>query len=171
MIYSKTPNIQLKNCVRCYSSNLTEADAKMQFGKYPIYGATGIIAYSENYQINSNAILIIKDGASIGRVHFTREKASVIGTLNYLLANENVSLEYIFYCLKYFNFSKFKVGSGIPHIYFRDYGEAMIYCPSYDEQVKSSSLLVSLEEKLLIEIKILKILQEQKQYLLACLFI
>jgi type I restriction enzyme S subunit len=143
----------------------------MQYGKYPIYGATGIIAYSEKYQIKTNAILIIKDGASIGRVQFVREKASIIGTLNYLLANENVSLEYIFYCLKYFNFSKFKVGSGIPHIYFRDYGEAMIYCPSYDEQVKVSTLLVSLEGKFLIEMEILKKMQVQKQYLLGYLFI
>jgi type I restriction enzyme S subunit len=68
-------------------------------GVYPVYGATGIIAHTTEYEINKDAILIIKDGASVGRVQYAKEKFSVIGTLNYLMPKDNISLKYFYYYL------------------------------------------------------------------------
>src|SRR5690606_29629276 len=113
LILSQSPNVKLKNCVSGYSSSLTEADVINGNGIYPAYGANGIISFIDNYQIDSDSILIIKDGAGVGKVQFARGKLSVIGTLNYLIAKSGTNLKYIFYSLKFFNFEKYKVGSEI----------------------------------------------------------
>lgn len=139
-------------------------------GIYPVYGATGIISFIPTYQIDEDAILIIKDGSGVGKVHYGQNKFSVIGTLNYLTSKPEISLRYIFYCLKSFNFKKYKVGSGIPHIYFKDYGESFIYCPSPDEQCAVANSLQCVDEKINIEKKLLQQIQMQKKYLLQKLF-
>jgi len=91
--------------------------------------------------------------------------------LNYLTVKPDVNLKYIFFCLKFFNFEKYKVGSGIPHIYFKDYGESLIFCPSLDEQGNIEKLLSSLDEKINIEKTLLKKYEIQKKNLLQNLFI
>jgi len=73
--------------------------------------------------------------------------------------------------MKFFKFEKYKVGSGIPHIYFKDYGESTIFCPSSEEQDKIEKLLSNIDEKISIEKKSLQKYEIQKKYLLQKLFI
>jgi type I restriction enzyme S subunit len=150
---------------------LTETDVISEKGIYPAFGATGIISFTKDYQIDMDAILIIKDGSGIGKVQYGTGRFSVIGTLNYLTAKSGINLRYVFFCLRYFNFKKYKVGSGIPHIYFKDYGEAFISCPSFKEQTKIESILSSINEKINIERTLLLKYEVQKRYLLQNLFI
>ena len=171
LILNQVPNKKINNCVSSYSSSLTESDVIDKNGIYPVYGATGIIAFTENPQINEDAILIIKDGSGVGKVQYASDKFSVIGTLNYLTVKLDVNLKYIFFCLKYFNFEKYKVGSGIPHIYFKDYGETFIYCPPLEEQNKIESLLSSIDSKINIETQYIKELKEQKTFLFQQMFV
>ncbi|PKR30021.1 hypothetical protein CWH99_04120 [Elizabethkingia anophelis] len=171
LILSQSPNIKLKDCVSCYSSALTESTVMNENGIYPVYGANGIISFIDNYQIDSDSILIIKDGAGVGKVQFARGKLSVIGTLNYFIAKSGTNLKYIFYSLKFFTFEKYKVGSGIPHIYFKDYGESLIFCPSFDEQRNIEQLLSSIDEKINIQKILLQKYELQKKHLLQNLFI
>lgn len=131
----------------------------------------GIISFTSKYQINEDAILIIKDGSGVGKVQYAADKFSVIGTLNYLVAKPEISLQYIFYCLKFFNFKKYKVGSSIPHIYFKDYGKSFIYCPTFDKQQQIEQFLSSINEKIDVEKFILKKYKMQKKHLLQNIFI
>jgi type I restriction enzyme S subunit len=131
----------------------------------------GVIAYSPLYTVDEDSILVIKDGASVGRVQYVTGKYSVISTLNYLTAKNGFSLRYIYYLLRCFNFDKHKVGSGIPHIYFKDYGNELIYCPPIKEQNKIARTLSLVEEKLYLE-KIVQInYSREKEYLFRNLFI
>ncbi len=171
LILNQVPNKKINNCVSCHSSSLTESDVIDKNGIYPVYGATGVISFTENSQINEDAILIIKDGSGVGKVQYASDKFSVIGTLNYLTVKPDVNLKYIFFCLKFFNFEKYKVGSGIPHIYFKDYGESLIFCPSLDEQGNIEKLLSSLDERINLEKTLLKKYEIQKKNLLKNLFI
>jgi len=170
-IRKEVMNIQLKNCLNCHSSTLMESAVIEKKGTYPVYGATGIIAYTPSYEIDKESILIIKDGASVGKVQYAKDKYSVIGTLNYLTPKENVSLKYFYYYLQTFNFEKYKVGSGIPHIYFKNYGDEYIYCPPIETQTKIANFLSAIAEKLETEKQLLKKYTEQKKYLLANMFI
>ena len=171
LIMNNKPTTKIKDCLVCHSSTLSESEIVNDSGIFCVYGATGIIAYTSQYQIDQNSILIIKDGSGVGRVQYANGKYSTIGTLNSLTAKNNVCLKYLFYFLSIFNFEKFIVGSEIPHIYFKDYGEAVFYCPSYDEQQKTANVLTTITDKVEIEKQMLQKMKEQKQYLLSNLFI
>ena len=87
------------------------------------------------------------------------------------MVTEGYSLQYLYYMLKVFNFEPYKTGMAIPHIYFKDYGKAKIFCPSYTEQLKYARLLSAIDNKLSAEQSILTDLSLQKQYLLRQMFI
>ena len=163
------PNIRLSECLECGSSTLQESDV-CENGTYPVYGANGIVGYLDNYNTEKEAVYI-KDGSGVGTVSYVTGKCSATGTLNTLQAKEGYSLQYLYYMLKVFNFEPYKTGMAIPHIYFKDYGKAKIFCPSYTEQLKYARLLSAIDNKLSAEQRILTDLSLQKQYLLRQMFI
>ena len=164
------PNIRLSECLECSSSTLQESDVA-EVGEYPVYGANGIVGYLDTYNTTDEAIYIIKDGSGVGSVSYVKGKCSATGTLNILQAKEDFSLRYLYFILKVFNFEPYKTGMAIPHIYFKDYGRAKIYCPSYVFQSKYANMLSMIEQKVLAEQQMLTNLYSQKLYLLRQMFI
>ena len=164
------PNVRLSECLVCKSSTLQESDVYEQ-GTYPVYGANGIVGYLDNYNTEGEAVYIIKDGSGVGTVSYVTGKCSATGTLNTLQAKEGYFLQYLYYLLKVFNFEPYKTGMAIPHIYFKDYGKAKFFCPSYTEQLRYARLLSAIDNKLSIEQNILTGLTLQKQCLLRQMFI
>lgn len=165
-----TPNTKIADCLNCHSSILQENQVKSE-GKYKVYGANGICGYSDNPAILEDAILIVKDGSSVGNVSYASGEYSVIGTSNYLTAKSGYSLKYLYYCLMVFNFIPYRTGMAIPHIYFKDYGKALFYCPSLDKQVQIASLLSAIECKIAADKSIADFYQQQKRFLLQSMFI
>lgn len=170
IVHSNKPNIRLSECLECKSSTLQESEVCEQ-GTYPVYGANGIVGYLDNYNTEGEAVYIIKDGSGVGTVFYVTGKCSATGTLNTLQAKEGYSLHYLYYLLKVFNFEPYKTGMAIPHIYFKDYGKAKVFCPSYTEQLQYARLLSVIDTKQLVEQNILTKLSLQKQYLLRQMFI
>ena len=164
------PNVLLAECLKCSSSTLQESDV-CENGTYPVYGANGIVGYLDGYSTEDEAVHIIKDGSGVGTVSYVTGKCSATGTLNTLQAKDGYLLQYLYYMLKVFNFEPYKTGMAIPHIYFKDYGKAKIFCPSYTEQLKYVDLLSAIDNKLSVEQRILTNLSLQKQYLLRLMFI
>ena len=164
------PNIRMSECLECTSSTLQESDVS-EVGTYPVYGANGIVGYLNGYNTSDEAIYIIKDGSGVGSVSYVKGKCSATGTLNILTAKQDYSLQFLYYILKVFSFVPYKTGMAIPHIYFKDYGKAHIFCPSYSEQLKYAKFLSTIDDKLLVEQNILINLSLQKQYLLLQMFI
>ena len=115
--------------------------------------------------------MIIKDGSGVGTVKFVPEEYSYIGTLNRLIAKDGYCLKYIYFALQRFSFEPYKTGMAIPHIYFRDYGRAKIFCPPYKLQYTISRQLTCIESKIDVEKRILFDLLQQKSYLLSHMFI
>lgn len=170
IVRNNKPNIRLSECLNCKSSTLQESDVCEQ-GTYPVYGANGIVGYLDNYNTEGEGVYIIKDGSGVGTVSYVTGKCSATGTLNTLQAKEGYSLQYLYYLLKVFNFEPYKTGMAIPHIYFKDYGKAKFFCPSYTEQLQYGQSLSAIDSKLLVEKNILTSLSMQKQYLLRQMFI
>ena len=164
------PNVRLSDCLECSSSTLQESDV-CECGTYPVYGANGIVGYLDNYNTEGEAVYIIKEGSGVGTVSYVTGRCSATGTLNTLQAKEGYSLQYLYYMLKVFNFEPYKTGMAIPHIYFKDYGKAKVFCPSYTEQLRYARLLSAMDSKLSVEKNILTSLSLQKQYLLRQMFI
>ena len=164
------PYIRLSECLECRSSTLQESDV-CKNNTYPVYGANGIVGYLDNYNTEDEAVYIIKDGSGVGTVSYVTGKCSATGTLNILQAKDGYSLRYLYYLLKVFNFEPYKTGMAIPHIYFKDYGRAKIFCPSYTEQLQYARLLSAIDDKVSAEQNVLTSLSLQKQYLLRQIFI
>ncbi|EIM1029699.1 restriction endonuclease subunit S [Campylobacter coli] len=138
------------------SSNLALKDIKNKSGDYPVFGASGIVGYIDFYHKNKECLGIVKDGAGVGRVFVLPKNTSVIGTLNYLEALENTNLKYLFYFLYSIDFSKYILGSAIPHIYFRDYKKEQIPLPPLKEQERIVGILDESFAKIDESIKILE---------------
>ena len=169
-VTAETPNTRIDKCLACHSSTLQENQIE-ECGDFPVYGANGICGYTVNADFNEPAILIVKDGSGVGNVRFVNGKYSVIGTQNILTSQNRFFLKYIFYCLQAFNFVPYKTGMAIPHIYFKDYGKAKIYCPNFEQQVKIASQIDLIESKIEIETQLLNKYEEQKKFLLSNMFI
>lgn len=147
---------KLEDVCKNSSSNLALKDIKNKSGDYPVFGASGIVGYIDFYHKNKECLGIVKDGAGVGRVFVLPKNTSVIGTLNYLEALENTNLKYLFYFLYSIDFSKYILGSAIPHIYFRDYKKEQIPLPQLKEQERIVGILDESFAKIDESIKILE---------------
>lgn len=170
LISSQMANMVLNYCVIASASTMKEGELEPS-GAYPVFGASGLCGYSNEALEKSDSILVTKDGSGVGTCQYATGAHSFLGTLCSLTAKEGVYLPYVYYALLNFNFALFKTGLAIPHIYFKDYGKAVIYCPSYDEQVRIASGLESIEAKINSDKELLKQYRLQKEYLLSLMFI
>lgn len=164
------PNTTISQCLDCHSSTLQESEV-LPNGLYQVFGANGLVGYTDVPQRNGDAILVIKDDSGVGTVSYSQGKFSVIGTLNYLTVKGSNDLRYLYFALSVFNFQPYKTGMAIPHIYFKDYGNAKIYCPLLAEQKRIANMLCKLESKLFLEQELLVSFNQQKRYLFGQMFI
>ncbi len=166
-------NTRLRECLNCYSSNTMESVIKQEdLGDYPVYGANGIIKKINNYEIEYPSIAIVKDGSGVGKMFKLSGKYSILSTLNYLTSKPGYDIDYIYYALKQKSLKKYVVGSGIPHIYFKDYEQEKIYIPQNElQQQNITSVLQSIDEEIGNEIKQLKNYELLKKYLLKNMFV
>ncbi|WP_301006281.1 MULTISPECIES: restriction endonuclease subunit S [Helicobacter] len=125
------------------NSNIVLSSIENNTGKYPIYGAKGLLKTIDFYTIENESLGIVKDGAGVGRIFLLPEKSSLIGTMAYIQANENLNLKYLYHFLHTINFNQYISGSAIPHIYFRDYKKEKIPLPPLETQKQIVQILES----------------------------
>lgn len=123
------------------SSNIAQKDIEQNNGSYGIYGASGYIKDVDFYHQDKPYIAVVKDGAGIGRTMLLPEKTSVIGTMQYLIPNDDVCVEYLYYAVTYMNLAKYFSGATIPHIYFKDYQKEKLPLLTIEEQRKIADYL------------------------------
>ena len=144
---------KLKNVCRKGSSNIQQNKIVGIDGEYPVYGASGYVQNVDFYHQEHPYIGIVKDGSGVGRVNKYPAKSSLLGTMQYILPNEGMSLGYLMYCLQSLKLSKFASGAAIPHIYFRDYGECSVPVPA-----------LAVQERIVGELdKVREIIEKKKQ--------
>jgi type I restriction enzyme S subunit len=128
------------------SSNVSQQSLTiMPEGNFPVFGAEGIIKKIQQFEQKDPYIGIIKDGAGVGRSYLLPGESTIIGTLNYIKPKKGIDLNYLYQAFKSLNFTKYIVGSGIPHIYFKDYKVLEIPLPEYETQKKLGSFLSAID--------------------------
>ena len=137
------------------SSRLAQKDLENMDGSYPIFGASGLIKKINTYDQKSEYVAVVKDGAGVGRTMLLPAYSSVIGTLQYLIPNDNVNAKYLYYAVKSRHLEKYYTGAAIPHIYFKDYKSEPIILADGIAQRKIALVLERVE----------KIIEEHKQQL------
>ncbi|MGN0475321.1 MAG: restriction endonuclease subunit S, partial [Acutalibacteraceae bacterium] len=127
------------------SSNVAQKDLQDNNGKYPIYGAGGLIKHVDFYHREAEYIAIVKDGAGIGRAMLLPAYSSVIGTMQYILPNEKIDIKYLYYAIVHMNLAKYFSGATIPHIYFKDYQKETLNLPEITEQRKIACIFEKID--------------------------
>ena len=135
----------LGDVCRKASSNVAQKDLQDNNGKYPIYGAGGLIKHVDFYQQEADYIAIVKDGAGIGRAMLLPAYSSVIGTMQYILPNEKIDIKYLYYAIVHMNLAKYFSGATIPHIYFKDYQKEPLNIPEITEQRKIACIFEKID--------------------------
>jgi type I restriction enzyme S subunit len=123
-------NVKLKDICSSQSSNISQNKIQHLEGNYPIFGASGFIQYVDFFKQDNEYIAIVKDGAGVGRVMRLPANSSILGTLQYIIPNQNTDINYLFYLLNKLDLAKYASGATIPHIYFRDYSNEKVPFPS-----------------------------------------
>ena len=123
------------------SSSIAQKDLDGNEGEYPIYGASGFIKNVDFYTQDKPYIAVVKDGAGVGRVMKLPAKSSVIGTMQYIIPNEDVNTDFLAYALENMNLAKYYTGATIPHIYFKDYCKEQLPVYSMEEQSRIAFVL------------------------------
>ena len=128
--------------------------------KIKVYGASGLAGYScEENGISAKYIGIIKDGAGVGKANIYEKDTLLVGTMAYIIPNDNIDLNWLLYVIKSLDLGLSIDKTTIPHIYFSEYGNRVINKISYDKQLKVAEYLDKkcYEIDCLINIKNLKI--------------
>jgi len=171
-IFRRNKAVSLSDLVICKTSTLQETEVvNDNSGQYNVFGASGIIASVSNYQFDRNAILVLKDGSKAGKIQYASGKYSVVGTSVILIPKIESDAKYLYFAMLAIDFGQYKVGSGIPHIYFKDYSSEKIYYPDEMQRNRIEKALTTYETKLGVEKRMLSALLKQKAVLLQSMFI
>ena len=171
-IFRHNKMVSLSDLVICKTSTLQENEVVNENGgQYNVFGASGIIASVSKYQFDRNAILVLKDGSKAGKIQYASGKYSVVGTSVILMPKIESDAKYLYFAMLAIDLGPYKVGSGIPHIYFKDYSSEKIYYPDETQRNRIEKALTTYETKLGVEKRMLSALQKQKAFLLQSMFI
>lgn len=118
---------------------------KNPIGTYPVYGSTGIIAYTENYSYCDERILIARVGANAGYTHVAFGKYDVSDNTLIVDLKEGVNLKYVYYTLVNLNLNKYAKGGGQPLITAGEIKTIQIPIPPLSEQQRIVSILDKFE--------------------------
>ena len=102
---------------------------------YPVYGANGIIGYYNEYTHENPVVTVTCRGATCGSINITVPKAYVTGNPMCLddLKND-IEIEYLYYCLKHYDFKNVISGSAQPQITRQGMDKIYIMLCSREEQ-------------------------------------
>ena len=145
--------LELGDVCKAVSSNIAQKNLQNNEGIYPIYGASGWIKNVDFFKQEKEYIAIVKDGAGIGRTMILPAYSSVIGTMQYIIPNEEIKidLKYLYYAILHMNLGKYYSGATIPHIYFKDYRRESVIVYELEKQRTITSVLCNIDK--LLELK------------------
>lgn len=108
---------------------------------YPVYGASGLSGFAEDFDVQVPYFSVVKDGAGVGRITAHPARSSVVGTMECLVPKPEFSFDYLGYCLRQIRFERYVTGSTIPHVYFKDYKNELVPVPPLEEQRRIAGIL------------------------------
>lgn len=132
---------QLKDICTGYTKNIAQKDLVEDSGEYEIYGASGLVTKIDSYVSEVPYIGIVKDGSGVGRVNSYPAKSSLLGTMQYVIPNEDTEMQFLMYGLRSLKLNELYRGAAIPHIYFKEYKEFFLNVPPKPQQIKIANHL------------------------------
>ena len=98
----------------CVTISSGKAKTKENYGPYPVYGSTGIIAHTNTAPYDKVKILVARVGANAGYTHLAHGKYDVSDNTLMLDVKAEYNLKYIYYQLVNANLHQYAKGGGQP---------------------------------------------------------
>jgi type I restriction enzyme S subunit len=119
---------------------------RSDFGKFPFYGSTGTIGYSETFDYSGASILVARVGANAGTLYAVAGNYSVSD--NTLIIKLKDGNEYVFFSnlLERFNLNKLVFGSGQPLITGGHLKAINVAIPPLQEQTQIGTFLQNFDQ-------------------------
>lgn len=138
---------------------LSAKQRKERKGKYPYYGAQGVIDYIDDYIFDGKYLLIAEDGENLKS---KKQKIAQLATGRYWVnnhahivqTNEKCLIEYLYYIFNITDISGYITGSAQPKLSQANLNAIEIEIPSLKQQKKIVEVLSALDNKIELNQKI-----------------
>ncbi len=157
-------------CSRLSSGKGISAKFINETGTFPVYGGNGLRGYSEKSNFKGECAIIGRQGAFCGNVRYFSGEAYMTEHAIVACANEKHSTRYLSYLLELMKLGRLSAQSAQPGLSVKMLAQQEIDMPSLEQQEKIVSILSALEEKININMKINKNLEQQANVLYQSFF-
>jgi type I restriction enzyme S subunit len=144
--------IELQNIVD-FSNGKTSPE-RFDSGKFPVYGANGIIGFSDKANSPKGSMIVGRVGAYCGSVYFSNTESWVTDNAIKGNAKEKNDPYFLYYLLGTLRLNERAGGSGQPLINQSILNSIIIGKPPQDEQKQIAEILSSLDDKIELNRKI-----------------
>lgn len=131
-------------------------------GKYNVYGSGGITGTHKEKLVNGPGIIIGRKG-TVGALYYEEGDYYPIDTVYYVEQSFKYNLKFLYYKLKTMNLDKMNTHSAVPGLNREHLYSQTTLIPEIDEQKAIAKILSDLDEKIEINNKINKKLEEMAQ--------
>ena len=139
-------------------------------GEYPLYGSTGKIGFCNKPNYSGKFILIARVGANAGYCYRIDDVCGITDNTLVFEQQGDINLNYLFYYLKQYDFSKLTSGSGRPLITGNDLLNIQIILPSKSEQEQIAKYLdkktTTIQKTITKNKKLITLLKEKRTTLI-----
>ncbi|MDK0737752.1 restriction endonuclease subunit S [Clostridium perfringens] len=173
MSYSEWNEYKFEELTINYNTKRIPLSSKKRLekqGEFNYYGAQGIIDSIDEYIFEGEYLLIAEDGANletrnqdIARLTKENEKFWVNNHAHIVKSNKKSDIRYLKYFLNYSDISGYVTGSAQPKLNKANLNSIKIILPALEEQRAISKILSDLDEKIEVNNKINKNLEEMAQ--------
>ena len=168
--YPDWETVQLGEVAKLYQSE-TLAKQDLEGGENPVYGANGIIGWTNKSNHRTSQVVVACRGVC-GMVNYTKPISWINGNSMVLNIDENetINKQYFYYAVSQISFEKIVSGSAQPQITRKPLSKITLSVPSLGEQGKIANLLSLVDGKIESLDQQHKLWREYKQALLQQLF-
>jgi len=148
-------------CSRLSSGKGIKAKEIADYGQYPVYGGNGLRGYTNSKNFEGECAIIGRQGAYCGNVRYFSGEAYMTEHAVVVCANDNSNTRYLSYLLSTMNLGRLSGQSAQPGLSVKTLGIQKICLPPVEQQRKIASILSALDDKIELNNRINKNLEEQ----------
>lgn len=136
--------------LQSYIVSLQSGKSKVRLdqGRFPFYGSTGVIGFTDSPDYEGKTLLIARVGANAGGLFSVKGNYSVSDNTLMVKVSEKNDFNFFKYLLEGFNINRLVFGSGQPLVTGGQLKELLIVVPVLPEQTKIASFLTAIDEKI-----------------------
>lgn len=114
---------------------------KNTYGKYPVYGSTGVIGFADTYKYTGEVLLAARVGANAGFIQRVNGEYDVSDNTLMIKPRSGVKIDFLYHQLVNMNLNQYAAGGGQPLITGGKLKELMVVAPSTEEQIRIVNIL------------------------------